>query len=101
MDYAHIDDLQNLSDGKSDNDSGLTVEDIGSEELLSGSDEEMSDRDDLDIDNTLAYESDTLSEDLQTIEELLEDLQAHLGPETEEEFWKIRMLFLSYTQLDL
>jgi hypothetical protein len=68
------------------------VEDIGSEELLSGCDEQLSNDSDLDVDDAIAYESDTLSEDLQTIEEMLEDLQVHLGPGPDEEFWRLRTL---------
>ena len=71
------------------------MEDIGPEVLLSGSDEGLNS--DPDVEDDLSYDSDALSEDLQTLHEMLEDLRIHSGPGEDEEFWKLRTSCLLLT----
>ena len=67
---------------------------FGSGESDGGSpsiDSSNTDRDD----DAISYESDVLSDDLKTLEELLDELETDIGPDKDEELWKIREFDLS------
>ena len=85
-------DVAGLHDVQSNDISGLLAGDFGSEDLFSGSDAPESSSGDLHVTDDALYESDDLNinDDFVTLEEMLEDLQAQLGPDQDKEFWKLR-----------
>jgi hypothetical protein len=62
---------------------------IGPEELLSGSDKDLSDNGDSDGRDEIHYESDIPDDDI-TAEEMVEQLETCLGLGQDEELWKLR-----------
>ena len=48
-------------------------------------------------DDAISYESDVLSDNLKTLEELLDELKMDIGPDKDKELWKIRKFIVSHS----
>ena len=91
---VHIPEAEDSHDEQPDDDSRLSTEDTRFEDIFTSSDASDSGSSASEGPG-VSYESDLLDDDLTTLDEMLEDLQAQIGPDQDEEFWKLRKCFLA------